>query len=107
MSEAIVAAQTLGVDTVQLHKLASMGGANSGALQMIMPWINDRQMSFRFSIRNADKDVRYFSSMLEESQARGEVGAAVARVLGRLASNGVSERFMPEIAELLSRDLPR
>jgi 3-hydroxyisobutyrate dehydrogenase-like beta-hydroxyacid dehydrogenase len=55
VSEAIVAAQAPGVDTVQLHKLASMGGANSGALQMIiMPWINERQMSFWFSIRNAE-----------------------------------------------------
>jgi hypothetical protein len=107
VSEAIVAAQALGVDTVQLHKLASMGGANSGALQMIMPWINERQMSFRFSIRNAEKDIRYFSSMLEESRARGEVGAAVQRVLARLVTSGASENFMPEIAELLARDLPR
>jgi 3-hydroxyisobutyrate dehydrogenase-like beta-hydroxyacid dehydrogenase len=107
VSEAVIAAQALGVDTVQLHRLASMGGANSGALQMIMPWINDRQMSFRFSIRNAEKDIRYFSSMLEEFQARGEVGAAVERVLGRLVADGAAGKFMPEIADQLARKLPR
>lgn len=101
VSEAVIAARALGVDTVLLHDLASQGGANSGALQQIMPWVNEGQMSFRFAIRNAEKDIGYFADMLEGGGGTGPVGQAIAQALGEVVRTGRGEAFMPELIDLM------
>lgn len=99
VSEAIAAAKSSGVDTGLLHRLASQGGANSGALQQIMPWVNDRQMNFKFAIRNAQKDLAYFKDMAGASHP---IENAMTSALANFVDQGNGELFMPQIVDLLA-----
>lgn len=100
VAEAVIAAREAGVDTKLLHDLASQGGANSGALQMIMPWVNDRNMAFRFAVRNARKDIGYFSEMV--TPAGGPMAETMLAMLSGVVGAGQGDAFMPELVELLA-----
>jgi 3-hydroxyisobutyrate dehydrogenase-like beta-hydroxyacid dehydrogenase len=100
VAEAVIAARAAGVDTRLLFDLASQGGANSGALQMIMPWINDGDMRFRFAVRNAAKDIGYFNEMVEPSG--GPLGATLRVMLDGVVGAGKGDAFMPELVYLLA-----
>ncbi|HEY8358394.1 MAG TPA: NAD-binding protein [Ramlibacter sp.] len=102
VTEAILAARTTGVDVRLLHQLASLGGANSGALQQIAPWVLDGQMNFRFAIRNAKKDIDYFAAM---SGSEGTVGQAISAILDDTVGAGQGDLFMPQLIDLLSDKL--
>ncbi|WP_162299268.1 NAD(P)-dependent oxidoreductase [Microvirga ossetica] len=98
VSEAIAAARATGIDTELLHRLASQGGANSGALQQIMPWVNEGQMNFKFAIRNAQKDLDYFEDM---TGAPRPIQGALKNTLASFVAQGHGELFMPQIVDLL------
>lgn len=93
--EAVRAARRLGVDTGALFRVASLGGANSGAFQMIMPWVNERDMRFRFSVANACKDVGY----LNAASPPGEVATAIASLLEHAQASGDPARYLPILAD--------
>ncbi|ESY64929.1 hypothetical protein X743_30180 [Mesorhizobium sp. LNHC252B00] len=93
--EAVAAARKLGVDTQALFKVVSVGGANSGAFQMIMPWVNEREMKFQFSVANAAKDIGYLAAATEP----GVMGRAVATVMADAIAAGLSEAAIPQLTD--------
>jgi 3-hydroxyisobutyrate dehydrogenase-like beta-hydroxyacid dehydrogenase len=83
-----------------LFDVASVGGANSGAFQMIMPWVNDRDMKFRFSIANAAKDIGYFSAATEP----GAMTRALDRTLREAIDHKLQDLFIPEMTDQVGQD---
>lgn len=93
--EAVAAARKLGVDTQALFEVVSLGGANSGAFQMIMPWVNEREMKFQFSVANAAKDIGYLAAATEP----GAMGRAIASVMADAIAAGLAEATIPQLTD--------
>jgi 3-hydroxyisobutyrate dehydrogenase-like beta-hydroxyacid dehydrogenase len=101
-AEAIVAARKLGVDVRKLTEVVSLGGANSAAFQMLVPWALEHRMAFAFSLANASKDLGYFVGAAESARALGAVGTATSATLRTLIADGHGDRYMPELIDLMA-----
>lgn len=104
VAEAVSAARKVGVDLATLHKLISAGGANSNMFQMLMPYVLEGDVSrLQFAMRNAHKDLRYFTHMADEAGMVLNVGTAVHNTLGLANALGHGEEFVPKLADVLSK----
>ncbi len=102
VAEAVTAARKVGIDLDALYKLISAGGANSNMFQMVMPWVMNGDLSrMQFAIRNAQKDLRYFTSMANEAAIAGSVAPAVHQTFSLAAAAGHAEDFVPQLVDVL------
>lgn len=101
-AEAAAAAKSTGVDPNALFKVASSGGANSVMLQIIKSYLVDKnEDSMQFSVRNARKDLQYFSAMMADVHAPGLLAPAVLQTLNLAGALGYENQFVPRLADLL------
>ncbi|MDX1434593.1 MAG: NAD(P)-dependent oxidoreductase [Gammaproteobacteria bacterium] len=78
IAEALCACAAVGVDIGKFYEVVSAGGANSGIFQLIVPKAMEGDYSgLRFSLPNAEKDLRYFTRMTADVPLTGVLGSAV------------------------------
>ena len=102
-AEAIVAASRAGVDMKALNDIVSGGGANSLMFQRFMkvPLENDDSAA-KFAVRNARKDLRYYTNMTGELPVTSFMAEATHQTLVMADNLGYGERFIPRLIDALS-----
>lgn len=104
VAEAVAAATKGGVDTAVLTEVLASGGAGGVALERLRPYIESQDTaSFKFSIKNAAKDLGYYTAMAEAMGAQHTSADAVRHVLTTALSDGGEAKVMPELIDLLGR----
>ncbi|HEY9079522.1 NAD(P)-dependent oxidoreductase [Magnetovibrio sp.] len=102
VSEAVAAADKGGVDLNVLTEVLATGGAGGVALERLRPYIEQRDTSsFRFAIRNAAKDLDYYTRMAVALDAQHEAAQAVHHVLTRALERAGVEAVMPQLIDIL------
>jgi 3-hydroxyisobutyrate dehydrogenase-like beta-hydroxyacid dehydrogenase len=104
IAEAVTTATKAGVDLDQLFEVVSAGGANSSVFQRMMPWVLDADESgMVFKLKNAQKDVRYFTHLAEAVGSTAFLGEAVHQSFALAAAQGEADSYVPAIARALGR----
>ncbi|WGF88874.1 NAD(P)-dependent oxidoreductase [Marinivivus vitaminiproducens] len=102
VAEAVTVAEAAGVDLQKLNDVVSVGGANSGMFQMIMPRVlRGEPGGPQFTLSNAAKDLGYFQAMAEGVGRTPPVGAAARDVFASLVALGEKDRVVPELYDLM------
>ena len=78
-AEAVSACRATGIDLAKFYEVVSKGGGNSGIFQMIMTgFLKDGSLDgLKFSIANAEKDLRYYTRMTGDFGMAAPMGPAV------------------------------
>jgi len=98
MSEAFAMADKAGIDRKQLYDVMSAGPLHSGMMDFIAGFAVDNDASkLEFSIRNARKDVGYYSRMADDLGAPSIISTATKQGLGIATSNGYGDRMVSEM----------
>lgn len=104
VAEAFTACIATDVDPRKLYEVVSVGGANSGILQMIMPKAIDGDYAgLRFGLSNARKDLQYYRRMAEAAGLAGTLGDDVHRIFVQAANLGYGDRFVGSLIEAQAR----
>ncbi|HEY9163829.1 MAG TPA: NAD(P)-dependent oxidoreductase [Magnetovibrio sp.] len=104
VAEAVAAATKGGVDTGVLSEVLATGGAGGVALERLRPYIENQDTgAFKFSIKNAAKDLGYYTAMAEAMGARHNAADAVRHVLTSALADGGESKVMPQLIDLLGR----
>jgi 3-hydroxyisobutyrate dehydrogenase-like beta-hydroxyacid dehydrogenase len=102
-AEAINAAQAAGVDLGNLYNVVSHGGANSAAFEIIVSSLlrgNDKGM--QFSIRNARKDLRCYSRMMEATDTINLLSQGIYDVYNLATALGHGDDMISQLAQVVS-----
>jgi 3-hydroxyisobutyrate dehydrogenase-like beta-hydroxyacid dehydrogenase len=100
LAEALVACRKLGVEPANLVKLMSVGGINSGILQMAAGGAVEGDFTrMKFALVNAAKDVRYYAQAMADAEVVGVMGAAVNQSLAQAVAAGFGEKLIPSLIE--------
>lgn len=104
IAEAVTTGRKAGVDLDKLFEVVSAGGANSSVFQRMMPWVLGRgESGMVFQLKNAQKDVRYFTHLAEFVGATAFVGEAVHQSFVLAAAQGEAENYVPALARAIGR----
>jgi 3-hydroxyisobutyrate dehydrogenase-like beta-hydroxyacid dehydrogenase len=78
-AEAVAACRATGIDVRRFYEVLSKGGVNSPIFQMIMTsYVETGSLDgMKFSIANAEKDLRYYMRMTGETGVHAPMGPAV------------------------------
>lgn len=102
VAEAVAVAEGAGVDLQKLYDIVSVGGANSGMFQMMMPHVLKGEPGGpRFTLSNAAKDLGYFQAMAEGVGRTPPVGAAARDVFASFVALGEADRLVPDLYDLM------
>lgn len=102
IAEALAAAAKGGVDTGVLIEVLATGGAGGVALERLRPYVETHSTAaFQFAIKNAAKDLGYYTAMAGSLGAGHTVADAVARVLDDALAEGGDDKVMPELIDIL------
>jgi 3-hydroxyisobutyrate dehydrogenase-like beta-hydroxyacid dehydrogenase len=96
IAEALCACAATGVDLHEFYDVVSAGGANSGIFQLLMPKaLEEGDLSgLKFSLPNAEKDLRYYTRMTGEAELSGGLGKAVHAALAKGLELGLAEGYV-------------
>ena len=104
IAEACVTATKAGVDLERLVEVIGEGGANSGVFQRMMPWVLGKgEGGMIFKMRNAQKDVRYYTRLAEHLGVASFLGQAVHQSFVLARAQGEGEDWVPSLARGLGR----
>lgn len=103
-AEAIVAAKHAGVAMEALRDVVIGGGGRSLMFERIIkvPLENDDSAA-QFAIRNARKDMRYYTNMTGELPVTSFMAEAVHQTLVLADNLGFGERFVPRLVDALDK----
>ncbi len=96
IAEALCACAATGVDLRRYYEVVSAGGANSGIFQLIVPKAMDEGdfSGLKFSLANAEKDLRYYTRMTGEAALSNGLGRVVHAALAKGLELGLAEGFV-------------
>ena len=102
--EAVVAAAKGGVGLQALHDLVTSGGSNSVMFERVMTNLlkNDDSV-FQFAIRNAQKDLRYYTSMTQQQPVTSFIAESVHQTFVMAETLGYGDRFVPYLMDMLAQ----
>lgn len=102
ISEAAACATKAGIDPSVFVEVLAKGGGGGAALERLTPYLLDHDSSaLRFSISNAEKDMRYYVTMTEDTDSACVIGSAVKSTYSSAAAVA-PERFVAELSDVLS-----
>jgi 3-hydroxyisobutyrate dehydrogenase-like beta-hydroxyacid dehydrogenase len=101
-AEAITAAAKAGVSMQALHDIVVSGGANSVMFERLIkvPLHNDDSAA-KFAIKNARKDMRYYTNMTELLPVASFLAEQVHQLLVLADNMGYGERFVPRLIDAM------
>jgi len=98
--EAVACAQKCGVDMETFCEVIMTGGGDSLVFRRLLPYIQQGDdSSFRFSVANAEKDLRYYNAMAEGLGVSNAGSVAVHGVLEQAKGAGMGGKSMPSLIE--------
>lgn len=102
IAEAVAAADKGGVALDVMSEVLATGGAGGVALDRLRPYIESKDASsFKFAIRNAAKDLDYYTRMASALDAKSEAAMAVRHVLTSALEYADHDPVMPELIDIL------
>ncbi len=103
-AEAIVVAEKAGVDMTALRDIVMSGGAASVMFErLIKVPLADDDTAAKFAIRNARKDLRYYTNMTEQIPVASFMGETVHQLYVMAEAMGYGERYVPRMIDVLRK----
>jgi 3-hydroxyisobutyrate dehydrogenase-like beta-hydroxyacid dehydrogenase len=100
VAEAFAVAAKAGVRLESLVDVVSQGAINSNLFQMIGRGAAEGDLTrMKFSIRNAAKDMRYYTHLAESLPVASFVGEAVHQSYAQAVAMGLGDRLVPSLLE--------
>ena len=101
-AEAITAAAKAGVSMQALHDIVVAGGANSVMFQRLMKVpLADDDTAAKFAIKNARKDMRYYTNMTEQLPVASFMAEQVHQLFVLADNMGYGERYVPRMIDVM------
>jgi 3-hydroxyisobutyrate dehydrogenase-like beta-hydroxyacid dehydrogenase len=101
-AEAIAASAKAGVSMQALHDIVVSGGANSVMFErLIKVPLHDDDSAAKFAIKNARKDMRYYTNMTEQLPMASFMAEQVHQLLVLADNMGYGERFIPRLIDAM------
>ncbi len=103
-AEALTVASKLGVDMTALRAVIMGGGAASVMFgRLINVPLHDDDSHAKFEIRNARKDLRYYTNMTERLPVASFMAEQVHQTLVQAETMGYGERFIPRLIDMMKK----
>ncbi len=103
IAEAAACAEQSGVPAATFVDVLARGGGWGAALDRLKPFLlSGDPGGLQFSIRNAHKDLSYYSQMAEDSNAERAIAQAVTGTLAKAAAETGPQALVPELVALLA-----
>ena len=100
LAEAVVASRRAGIDDGSLLEVLGNGGGGGVIQERLRPYIErDDPSGFRFSVANANKDIGYYRTMVQDLGSAQGIADAVGDLYASVDDQGVS---VPELIRLLN-----
>ncbi len=100
-SEAITVAAKAGVDMVAFRDIVMAGGAASTMFgRLINVPLSDDDSHAKFAIRNASKDMRYYTNMTERLPVASFLGETVHQLYIMAEGMGYGDRYVPRMIDV-------
>ncbi len=104
-AEAISVAAKAGVDMTALRDIVMGGGAASVMFgRLINVPLSDDDSHAKFAIRNARKDLRYYTNMTENMPVPSPIGEAIHQTYVLADTLGYGERFVPRLIDMMIKN---
>ena len=101
-AEAITAAAKAGVDMQALKDIVMSGGAASVMFgRLINVPLSDDDSHAKFAIRNARKDLRYYTNMTEQLPVTSFLAETAHQIMVMADNMGYGERYVPRLIDVL------
>lgn len=101
-AEAITVATKAGVDMQALRDIVMAGGAASVMFgRLINVPLHDDDSAAQFAIRNARKDLRYYTNMTEQLPVTSFLAESAHQITVMADNLGYGERFIPRLIDVL------
>lgn len=101
-AEAITVAAKAGVDMQALKDIVMAGGAASVMFgRLINVPLHDDDSAAKFAIRNARKDLRYYTNMTEQLPATSFLAETAHQITVMADNMGYGDRFIPRLIDVL------
>lgn len=103
-AEGISAAAKGGVEMQALHDVVVAGGSNSVMFERLMTSLlqNDDQV-FKFAINNAQKDLRYYTTMTQEQPSTSFIAESVHQTYVLANNLGFGGEYVPKLVEMMAQ----
>ena len=102
VSEAMSAAAKGGVDIQALHDIVVAGGANSVMFErLIKVALDDDDSALQFYIKNAQKDLRYYTTMTQNQSSTSFIAESVHQSYVLASNMGYGEKFVPRMVDFM------
>ncbi len=103
-AEAITVAAKAGVDMQALKDIVMAGGAASTMFgRLINVPLHDDDSHAQFTIRNARKDLRYYTNMTEQLPVTSFLAETAHQIMVMADNLGYGERFVPRLIDVLMK----
>ena len=101
-AEAITVAAKAGVSMQALHDIVVAGGANSVMFQRLMKVpLADDDSAAKFAIKNARKDMRYYTNMTEQLPVASFMAEQVHQLFVLADNMGYGDRYVPRMIDVM------
>jgi 3-hydroxyisobutyrate dehydrogenase-like beta-hydroxyacid dehydrogenase len=101
-AEAVAVAAKAGVDMQALHDIVVSGGANSVMFQRLMKVpLADDDSAAKFAIKNARKDMRYYTNMAEQLPVASFLAEQVHQLFVLAENMGHGDRYIPRMIDVM------
>lgn len=101
-AEAYTACRKSGVDPRRFYDVISAGGLNSTFFQNTSKWVLGRDpKAHLFTLKNALKDVRYYTQFADSVGLSTPVGSATKQCYTLAVAQGAGERHIPMLSDVI------
>ena len=101
-AEAITVALKAGIDMTSLREVIMGGGAASVMFgRLINVPLSDDDSHAKFAIKNARKDMRYYTNMTETMPIASPIAETIHQTLVLAENQGYGERFVPRLIDMM------
>lgn len=106
MSEAFAMADKMGVDRKQLYDVMSAGPLHSGMMDFVKGYAVDKDPSMlAFAVKNAAKDVGYYSQMSSDAGANSIMSQSTLKALEAARDGGMADNMVSEMVDFYASAL--
>jgi len=106
MAEAFAMADKMGVERKQLYDVMSAGPLHSGMMDFIKAYaVEDDVTKMAFAIKNAAKDVGYYSQMSKDAGAASIMSQSTLKALDAATADGMGEEMVPQMYDYYAKKL--
>ena len=100
MAEAFAMADKMNVDREQLYNVMSAGPLHSGMMDFVKAYaVEGNPDMLAFSIKNAAKDVGYYSQMSQDAGAESIMSQSTLKALSDARDNGMADNMVSEMVD--------